>query len=119
VSDGEEDARRRMHLRWGYAEPDVTVFVVPLGDGDLVKGAARGVAEELAMLGVTARVKERNLKGAIRDAAATSAFYVVVVGNDELASGTLSLRDLDAKTNEVLPLGDALARLARECRPWR
>lgn len=88
------------------------VFVVPIGldDGPRV---ALEVAEELRAAGVVtvAELSSRSMKAALRQADRSDARGVVLVGEDELAAGTVSYKDFVSGEQRSVPrnrLGEEL-----------
>lgn len=86
----------------------LTAFVVTLGDN------ARAAAPKLV-----ARVREaglscdrdfvgRSLKAQMREANRSHARYALIIGDDELAVDSVSLKNLDASEQRTLPLAEAL-----------
>ncbi|MER7005613.1 threonine--tRNA ligase [Dactylosporangium sp. NPDC000555] len=92
----------------------VQLEVLPVGEA-----AVRGFADRCRALGL--RVEESyagSLAARIRDASVRRVPFVAVIGANELAAGTVSLRSRDGAV-EALPVPDALDRLAAACRPPR
>jgi histidyl-tRNA synthetase len=73
-----------------------TVLVVPIGPA--AAASALGIARRLRNAGVTVDLasSERRLKAALKHADKTAVRYVVIVGDDELASGRATVRDMAA-----------------------
>ena len=86
-------------------------FLVPLGEkaaaeafalaGELRKG---GLRVDLAFGG-------GSMKSQMRRAGRSGARYVLVLGEDEIAKGTVSLRDMRESRQEELPRAEALSKL--------
>ncbi len=76
------------------ASPAVSVFVVPLGPG--TGDMAVEVLGRLRAAGVacTSSFGARGLKGAMKAADRSGARWAVIIGEDELAGGTLQVKDL-------------------------
>ena len=64
----------------------------------------QGAAAELDLLG-------RSVKGQMKQAGRSGARYAVIVGDDELATGTLTLKELATGREKRLPRIDAMARI--------
>jgi len=80
------------------AEPAGPEFVIaPLGA--LAEPAATALAHRLRRAGARVDLEPggRSLKSQMRHAAKLGARYVIILGEDELASGTLTVRDMEAK----------------------
>ena len=86
----------------------LTAFVVTLGDN------ARAAAPQLlarvraANLSCDRDFVGRSLKAQMREANRSRARYALIIGDDELASDSVSLKDLDAGEQQILPLDEAL-----------
>ena len=88
--------------------PRLTAFVVTLGE------AARNAAPRLvarvraAGLSCDRDFVGRSLKAQMREANRSHARYALIIGDDELAADAVALKDLDAGTQQILSLDDAL-----------
>ena len=86
----------------------LTAFVVTLGDN------ARAAAPQLvarvrgAGLSCDRDFVGRSLKAQMREANRSRARYALIIGDDELNSDTVALKDLDAGEQRNLPLDEAL-----------
>jgi histidyl-tRNA synthetase len=56
----------------------------------------------------------RSVKAQMREANRQNARFALVLGESELADGTISVKDMAASTQEVLPLADAITKLKIE-----
>ena len=94
--------------------PRPEFVVAPLGAE--AERAALSLAHRLRRGGVRVDVEPggRSLKSQMRHAGRLGARYVIIVGDDELASGTLTVRDMEAKRDR--PLGVTLRATATELR---
>jgi histidyl-tRNA synthetase len=88
--------------------------IAPLGSA--AERAAMGLAHRLRRAGVRVDVEPggRSLKSQMRHAAKLGARYVIILGDDELASGTLTVRDMEAKLDR--PRAASLRATAAELR---
>jgi histidyl-tRNA synthetase len=87
------------------------VAVVPVGEA--AEGPALDMAQALRRAGVAAEVAYKgNLKRRMERANRAGARAAVILGEAELAEGVAQLRDLDAGTQETVPLGEVPGRLA-------
>ena len=87
------------------------VSVVPVGDA--AEGAALDLLQQLRRAGVVAEIAYRgNLKRRMERANRVKARAAVILGDDEIAKGVAQLRDLDAGTQETVPLAEVAGRLA-------
>ncbi len=90
----------------------MTAFVVTLGDN------ARAAAPQLvsrvrgAGLSCDRDFVGRSMKAQMREANRSRARYALIIGDDELAADTVSLKDLDAGEQQTLPLDEALKAMA-------
>jgi histidyl-tRNA synthetase len=92
--------------------PGLDAFVV--GVGDEAGPAARTVVRSLRDHQINADLVEgRSLKGQLRAASRTGARFAAIVGASEIRTGTVTLRDLRAGTEEQLALPDAIERIRR------
>lgn len=93
------------------------VRVIPISDAQA--GAARAVAERLRAAGLRVQLDDRSetLNYRIREGEVQKVPYMAVIGQREAESDTLALRVRGAgKKQEVLPVGEFLARVAEEVR---
>ncbi|MBR0672594.1 histidine--tRNA ligase [Neoroseomonas soli] len=87
------------------------VAVIPVGDA--AEGAALDMLQSLRRAGVVAEIAYRgNLKRRMERANRIGARAAVILGDDEIAAGMAQLRDLDAGTQEKVPLVEVPGRLA-------
>jgi histidyl-tRNA synthetase len=95
------------------SSPRAAVYVAHLSDR--ARFTAASFARQLRARGVPALlgVGTRPLRARLRNADAAGVGWTAVFGEDEVAAGTVSLRDMAAGVSEVLPLGAALDRVAR------
>jgi histidyl-tRNA synthetase len=77
------------------------------------QGRAMTLARELRRGGATviAGAAGRSMKSQMRQANALGARFALVLGERELADGSVSVRDLATQTQESLPAGDVLRRI--------
>jgi histidyl-tRNA synthetase len=87
------------------------VAVIPVGDA--AEGPALDLLQALRRAGVTAEIAYRgNLKRRMERANRIGARAAVILGDEEIAAGVAQLRDLDAGTQEKVPLAEVPGRLA-------
>ena len=87
------------------------VAVIPVGEA--AEAAALGVVQQLRLAGVVADLGYKgNLKRRMERANKQQARAAVIIGETELAQGMVQLRDLDAGTQELVPLAEVAAKLA-------
>jgi histidyl-tRNA synthetase len=78
------------------------LFIIPLGDNE--KRAALSIAAELRASGITTEIAfgDRALKGAMKAADKSGSRYVIVLGDNEISSGTVELKQMnDGSTRSV------------------
>jgi histidyl-tRNA synthetase len=86
------------------------VAVIPVGEA--AEAAALDAVQSLRRAGVVAEVGYKgNLKRRMERANRLGARAAVIIGDEELAEGVAQLRDLDAGTQERVPLAELAARL--------
>ncbi|MGK7863840.1 histidine--tRNA ligase [Falsiroseomonas sp. E2-1-a4] len=87
------------------------VAVIPVGEAQ--EAAALGLLQDLRRAGIPAEIAYKgNLKRRMERANKLSARAALILGEDELASGSVQLRDLDAGSQAVVPLAEAVSRLS-------
>ena len=101
----------------GLAAPEeagLAAFVVGLGDEG--RARARDLVRHLRVAGVAADAafEERPLKAQLRMADRAGARFAAILGEDEAASGTVTLRRLTDGAQETVALSDVLEYLTRE-----
>jgi histidyl-tRNA synthetase len=90
--------------------PPRGVAVIPIGEATLVP--ALQLAEELRAAGHHVEFGLRGKVGQrLKRAAQQNARYAVLLGEDELAQGTVVLRDLDRGEQETMPRASLPTRL--------
>ncbi|MEO3474070.1 histidine--tRNA ligase [Roseomonas sp. CAU 1739] len=86
------------------------VAVIPVGDA--AEGPALDLMQALRRAGVVAEIAYRgNLKRRMERANRLGARAAVILGDEEIAAGVAQLRDLDAGTQEKVPLAEVPGRL--------
>jgi histidyl-tRNA synthetase len=103
----------------GEAPAKRWVLLAPMGEPATAEALA--IAKSLRSYGVQADVDGRkgSLKSMLRRANATGATYCIVVGDAELAQGTVQVKDLQAHTQEDLSRNDVARILADRIRSSR
>lgn len=89
------------------------VVVLPLGDAAMAPGLR--LARRLATRGIAVHteVTGRSLKAGLKWASKIGAAAALILGDSELASGEVVLRDLDRGEQESVPVADVADRLTR------
>jgi histidyl-tRNA synthetase len=95
-------------------EKGLGLFVVALGDEGRVAG--RRLATELRAAGVSVGLPydERPLKAQLKQADHSGASFTAIVGEREVADGTVTLRRMSDGTQDTVPTADVAERLAGE-----
>ena len=97
------------------AAPGVLVAVAGEGAAaNTLRRQAMALARNLrrAGLSVTVDVMERSLKAQLRYANKEGVRYVAVLGEEETAAGEVTVRDMNAGTQERVPVGGLVERLS-------
>lgn len=90
-----------------------SIAVVPTGDD--MTAAAIGVAQGLREAGLRAELDLRgSVKKRMERAVKANASHVILLGDEELARGTVQLRDLKLRAQREVPLADLPALMATE-----
>jgi len=94
--------------------PRPGVYLIPLGEEARVR--LHVLADELRRAGVGAYLGfgGRSVKALLRQANTYGCRWAVIVGESELAEEQATLRDLEAKSEERVPLNSVVARLTHE-----
>jgi histidyl-tRNA synthetase len=91
--------------------PKVQVAVVAVGEE--AEGPALGLLAGLRRAGIAAEQGWRgNLKKKMERAGKSGARLAVLIGSDEVAAGTVTLRDLANGEQAIMPAGNAVAEIA-------
>ena len=94
-------------------ERQTSAMVVHLGDA--AKSAGIGIASELRRAGIAASLAPpRGMRSQLRYASNAGATHAIIVGDDELAKGVATLRDLDNSTQSEVPLDKLSKALGAE-----
>ncbi|HEX3300638.1 MAG TPA: histidine--tRNA ligase [Actinomycetota bacterium] len=93
-------------------EPSLAVFVVALGDEARATGST--LVSDLRRAGVSADAayEDRPMKAQLKMADKGDARFAAIIGADELAAGTVSLRRLTDGVQETIALADVAGRVA-------
>ncbi|MGA1019418.1 MAG: threonine--tRNA ligase [Candidatus Puniceispirillales bacterium] len=95
----------------------VQLVVAPITDA--AKSYAAEVRERAAAMGFRVEFDGRNEKISykVREHSVAKVPYIIAVGEREMAEGTIALRRLGENGQEILPMDEALATLAKEITP--
>jgi histidyl-tRNA synthetase len=100
-----------MSLPAGEAEPRCAVFLAPLTAGALDHALVAQGTLRAAGVGVLMDYEGRSMKSQMKRADKLGARYVAILGDDELAKGAWTVRDMRGSSQESVPLADLAARL--------
>ena len=89
----------------------LTAFVVTLGDNARAAAPRLVARVRAASLSCDRDFVGRSLKAQMREANRSRARYALIIGDDELAADSVSLKDLDASEQQSLPVEQALAAM--------
>ncbi len=91
--------------------PRPTAFLVTMGDAARAAGVA--ILHRLRAAGISADCDfvGRSVKAQMREANRQQACFALLLGDNEMAAGTITLRDLNASTQGELPLEAAIEKL--------
>ncbi|HUE38820.1 MAG TPA: histidine--tRNA ligase [Candidatus Binatia bacterium] len=107
--------RLMLALHGAEAASGFDLFIAPLGER--AEARAFHLARELRRLGLRLEIEpgRKSLKSHMRRADKLGAAHVLIVGDDELARGTIMLRNLRSQSQVEMPLdAAAIARAVRE-----
>jgi histidyl-tRNA synthetase len=92
--------------------PSRLAYVAPLSEPSM--SPCLVVARDLRALGVEAQVapRPRKLKDMLAQASGKRARFAVIVGDGELERGVAAVKDLEARTQKDVPLGDVAREIA-------
>jgi len=93
-------------------EPALAVFVVALGDDARVAGSSLVADLRRAGVSADAAYEDRPLKAQLKMADKGEARFAAIIGADELAAGTVSLRRLTDGMQETVARAEVAARVA-------
>jgi histidyl-tRNA synthetase len=93
-------------------KPHVDVYVVTASNGLALEAAA--LAHELRTSGIAADTDYagRGMKAQMKQAAASGAAFVCIIGEDEAASGTVSVKNMSDGGQRSIPRNEAASKLA-------
>ncbi len=91
--------------------PKPEVFIAYVGDK--VKDEAIKLAASLRQtgIGVIETLSNRSLKAQLRQANSLNARYAVIIGEEEVKTGTVILRDMNTSEQKTVPLSELAGRL--------
>jgi len=92
--------------------PGPTAFVVTLGDS--AKKAGIKLLSDLRAAGIAAEIEYggRSMKAQMRSANDSKAKYALILGEDEVAAGTVQVKNMVDSTQEAVAIGEIVGRLS-------
>ena len=92
----------------------IDAYVAPIGDAAVEYGLV--MARDLRAVGLTTDFDGRNasLKAQLRRATAVGARFALIAGDDEVAKGVVQVKDLAARSQEMVARADVAATLRRK-----
>lgn len=93
--------------------PTPLAFVIAIGDA--ARPVALQIAQQLRMAGVSADIdlEGRSLKAQMRLADRSGARYALILGEEELAQGTITLRDLQTREQRTVAQSELIELIQR------
>ena len=92
--------------------PKPRVFIAYLGDEAQEEAIKLASTLRRAGIGVIEALGDKSLKAQLRQANSLGAPYAVIIGEQELKTGTLILRDMTSAKQETSPANELAGRLA-------
>ncbi len=92
--------------------PRPRVFIAYLGDEAKEEAIKLASALRRAGIGVIEALGDKSLKAQLRQANSLGVPYAVIIGEQELKTGTVILRDMTSAEQETIPLKELAGRLA-------
>jgi histidyl-tRNA synthetase len=98
-----------VHKSTNSGEGRVEVYIVALGSE--AERAALKVATDLRRAGIGADfdLMARSMKGQMKDASRSGARWAVILGEEEMANGTATLKHLGSTDQKIVPMSDVLS----------
>jgi len=96
-----------------YAKPGITAYVVPVSES--VRGKAFQVVSELRRSGISADVDlmRRGVGKSLKYAAAVPSRFAIIVGEKELETNSVTLRDMNSGEQSLVKMEDLVQNLKR------
>jgi histidyl-tRNA synthetase len=92
--------------------PKPQVFIAYLGDEAKEEAIKLASALRRAGIGVIEALGDKSLKAQLRQANSLGVHFAVIIGEQELKTGTLILRDMTSAEQETIPIKELAGRLA-------
>ncbi len=88
------------------------VFVAYVGDAARDEAVVLAAGLRRAGIGVVGAAGGKSLKAQLRQANSLGVGYAMIIGDDEIAAGTVMLRDMTTSAQETIPLTELKKRLS-------
>jgi len=92
--------------------PKPQVFIAYLGDEAKEKALKLASTLRQAGIGVIEALGSKSLKGQLRQANSLGAHFAVIIGEEELKTGTVILRDMTSAEQKAIPASELVGHLA-------
>jgi histidyl-tRNA synthetase len=96
----------------GEAHGRVRAYVVAVGERAATEALFVATTLRRAGVGADLDLMGRSMKGQMKDAVRSGARWAVILGDEELAAGTATLKDLDSQEQRTVSLDDLVAAVA-------
>ncbi len=92
-------------------------YIITLGDAAWEPGL--GVTADLRAAGEVTEIdyRRRSMRAQMRTANNEGYRYAVIIGDDEVQQGTITLRDMDSSEQETIPQSELVSRLSADTYP--
>lgn len=90
----------------------VDVYCIPIGEAARATLVALAAKLRRAAISVDIAYGGRALKGAMKAAARSGARFVIIVGDEDEATQSVQVKDMNTSTQEQVPAGEAVTYLA-------
>ncbi len=93
--------------------PHVSVFIVTAGEA--AHKAAVGIVRDLREAGISADMDytSRSLKAQMKTAGKMGVKYTIIIGDDEIANGTVTVKTMSASEQATVPVGELATVMAK------
>ncbi len=92
--------------------PKPKIFIAHIGDGAKEEVTRLAAALRRAGIGATTASSSKSLKAQLRHANALGATQVIIIGEDEIKSGTILLRHMESGEQRSIPIGEVVKALS-------
>ncbi|MDP9068794.1 MAG: histidine--tRNA ligase [Actinomycetota bacterium] len=89
----------------------INVYIVALGDRAKSESFKLACRLRAAGIGADLDLMDRSMKGQMKDASRSGARWAAILGDDEIDSGRVTLKDLESGEQETMPMDQLEARV--------